>query len=125
LRSAISSRPLFQNLRIGAIADAAAKNWSTLYWKRTGQKPGPDADEANQGIGPEPERLKTWARIHAKGQTRANGIVLLYGAGQVWPHMLGEFRVRVSAEIFSRYLSARWKPVFAGAAPWRRLKYRR
>jgi hypothetical protein len=97
---------------LAAIAAAAAKNWSATYAKRTGQESGPDADEANQGIGPEPEKLKTWALIHEKGQAQANGIVLLYGAGQVWPHVLGDFRVPVSARVFSRYLSAKWKPVF-------------
>jgi hypothetical protein len=38
---------------------------------------------AGQGIGADPDKLKSYALTYAKGQTRANGIVLLYGAGEV------------------------------------------
>lgn len=99
---------------LAAIADAATKNWNGIYRKRTGEEPGPDMDEATAGIGPDAEKLKTWALTYAGGQTRANGIVLLYGAGQVWPHVLGDFRVSVPAAVFTRYLAAQWQPVFAG-----------
>jgi hypothetical protein len=100
---------------LAAISDAAARNWSRIYRQRTGREPGPDADQATDGIGPDAEKLKSYALTYEIGQTRANGIVLLYGAGQVWPHVLGDFRVPVSAAVFSRYLSARWQPVFAPA----------
>jgi hypothetical protein len=98
---------------LAAIADAATQSWIRIYRQRTGRMPGPDADQAKDGIGSDPEKLKTYALTYEKGQTFANGIVLLYGAGQVWPHVLGDFRVPVSAAIFSRYLSARWLPLFA------------
>jgi hypothetical protein len=49
---------------------------------------------------------------YAKGQTAANGIVLLYGAGQVWPHVLGDFRLAVPAAVFTKYLAPQWKDVF-------------
>lgn len=99
---------------LAAIADAATKIWNSIYRQRTGQEPGPDADQATQGIGPDAEKLKAWALTYAKGQTRANGIVLLYGAGQVWPHVLGDFRVSVPAAVFSRYLSGQWQLIFVG-----------
>lgn len=99
---------------LSAIANAATNTWNRIYQKRTGQAPGPDADEAKQGIGPDPAELKAWALTYAKGQTRANGILLLYGAGEVWPHVLGDFRVPVSAAVFSRYLSPRWQQTFVG-----------
>jgi hypothetical protein len=95
-----------------AIADAAAKSWTRIYTQRAGQKPGADTDLADAGIGADPEKLKTYALIYAKGQTSANGIVLLFGAGQVWPHVLGDFRVAVPAGVFAKYLAPRWKEVF-------------
>jgi hypothetical protein len=92
-----------------AIADAAAKSWTKIYTERSGQPPGQDSET---GIGPEPEKLKTYALIYAKGQAAANGILLLYGAGQVWPHVLGDFRLAVPASVFARYLRPPWKDVF-------------
>jgi Deacetylase PdaC len=97
---------------LAAIADAAAKAWIKTYTQRSGQPPGQDSDLAETGIGPEAEKLKTYALIYAKGQTAANGILLLYGAGQVWPHVLGDFRLAVPASLFARYLRPQWKDVF-------------
>jgi hypothetical protein len=95
-----------------AIADAASKAWTRTYIQRSGEKPGPDADMAGQGIGADPDKLKNYALTYAKGQTRANGIVLLYGAGEVWPHVLGDFRLAVPAAVFAKYLAPQWKLVF-------------
>ena len=96
-----------------AIADAASRAWAKTYTQRSGQKPGPEADVAKDGIGPDAEKLKTYALTYAKGQSSANGIVLLYGAGQVWPHVLGDFRLSVPASVFVKYLAPQWKAVFA------------
>ena len=98
---------------LAAIADAASKTWAKTYTQRSGQKPGPDADMAKDGIGADAEKLGTYALTYAKGQTNANGIVLLYGAGQVWPHVLGDFRLSVPAAVFAKYLAPQWKAVFA------------
>ncbi len=95
-----------------AIADAASKAWAKTYAQRSGQKPGPDADMARDGIGADAEKLKTYALTYAKGHATANGIVLLYGAGQVWPHVLGDFRLFVPAAVFAKYLAPQWKAVF-------------
>jgi hypothetical protein len=38
--------------------------------------------------------------------------VLLFGAGQVWPHVLGDFRLTVPAAVFAKYLRPQWKRVF-------------
>jgi Deacetylase PdaC len=72
-----------------AIADAASKAWTRTYIQRSGEKPGPESDMAGQGI------------------------VLLYGAGQAWPHVLGDFRLAVPAAVFAKYLTPQWKLVFA------------
>jgi hypothetical protein len=97
---------------LAAIADAARKAWIKTYTQHSGQPPGKDTDLAETGIGAEAEKLKTSALIYAKGQTAAKGIVLLYGAGQAWPHVLGDFRLAVPATVFAKYLSPRWKEVF-------------
>jgi hypothetical protein len=96
-----------------AIADAAGKAWTKTYIQRSGQKPGQDTDLAGGGIGADPEKLKTYALTYAKGQSAANGIVLLYGAGQIWPHVLGDFRLAVPAAVFTKYLAPQWKSVFS------------
>jgi len=96
-----------------AIADAAAKAWTKIYTERAGQPPGQDSDLAESGIGADPDKLKTYALMYARGQTAANGILLLYGAGQVWPHVIGDFRLAVPAAVFKQYLLPQWKGVFA------------
>lgn len=97
---------------LAAIADAAGKAWTRTYTQRSGQSPGPDSDLVETGIGPDPAKLGTYALTYAKGQTAANGIVLLYGAGQAWPHVLGDFRLAVPAAVFTKYLTPQWKSVF-------------
>jgi hypothetical protein len=97
---------------LSAIASAATAAWTKTYTKRSGQKPGPDADMAKDGIGPDPGKLKTYALTYASGHRTANGIVLLYGAGQVWPHVLGDFRLPVSAIVFAKFLAPQWKGLF-------------
>jgi hypothetical protein len=105
-------RPDQVKVALTAIADAASKAWTKTYIQRSGQKPGKDTDLAGNGIGADPAKLNTYAVTYAKGQTTANGIVLLYGAGQVWPHVLGDFRLVVPAAVFTKYLAPQWKDVF-------------
>jgi hypothetical protein len=105
-------RPDQTKAALTAIADAANKAWTKSYAQRSGQKPGPDTDLAKDGIGADPDKLKTYALTYAKGEAIANGIVLLYGAGQVWPHVLGDFRLAVPAGVFAKYLKPQWQAVF-------------
>jgi Deacetylase PdaC len=98
---------------LNAITDAAIKAWTKTYVQRSGQQPGPETDAAKEGIAAEPQKLGNYVLTYAKGQTAANGIVLLYGAGQAWPHVLGDFRLAVPAAIFAKYLTPQWKAVFS------------
>ena len=98
---------------LGAIADAATKAWTRTYVQRSGQQPGPEADVAKDGIAADPDKLKNYALTYAKGQATANGIVLLYGAGQAGPHVLGDFRLAVPASVFAKYLAPPWETVFS------------
>ena len=97
---------------LAAIADAAGKTWTKLYTERSGQSPGQDTDLVETGISANPGKLKTYALTYAKGETAANGIVLLYGAGQAWPHVLGDFRVAVPAAVFAKFLAPQWQELF-------------
>jgi hypothetical protein len=100
---------------LNAIADAAIKAWTKAYVQRSGQQSGPETDVARDGIAADPQKLGNYALTYAKGQTAANGIVLLYGAGQAWPHVLGDFRLAVPSAIFAKYLTPQWKVVFSAA----------
>jgi hypothetical protein len=96
-----------------AIADTASKSWEKIFAERAGEAPSQEImDMAKDGIAPDGEHLKHYALTCAKGQSNANGIVLLYGAGEIWPHAAGDFRLSVSVLVFGRYLSPEWKPVF-------------
>ena len=97
---------------LAAIARAAEDAWTRSYIQKSGQRPGPDADLASAGIGPDPAKLASYALIYEVGQSKANGIVLLYGAGDVWPHVLGDFRLAVPARVFRSYLAPDWSGVF-------------
>jgi hypothetical protein len=100
-----------------AIAKAAQDAWTKTYIQRSGQRPGPDTDMADVGIGPDPAKLASYALTHAAGQAKANGIVILYGAGQAWPHVLGDFRLGIPARVFVSDLAPEWAGVFAADAP--------
>lgn len=99
---------------LSAVAKAATQAWTRMYIQKAGQNPGPDTDMASQGIGPDPTKLANYALTYAAGKTKANGIVILYGAGEVWPHVLGDFRLGVPAKVFAPYLAAEWASVFEG-----------
>ncbi len=96
------------DLALKAIAEAAQKSWVKIYTQRSGEKPNPALiEQAKQGITSDPKTLKNYTLTHAKGQTTINGIELLYGAGEIWPHVLGEFRIPVPLAVFSQYLASR------------------
>lgn len=93
-----------------AIAASATKIWTKEMTVRAGE--APFADEAGQGIGADPAKLGHYALIYAKGETKANGIVLLYGAGEIWPHAAGDFRLVIPESVFRAYLTPRWRAEF-------------
>jgi hypothetical protein len=93
-----------------AIAAAARKAWV----RSMTEKAGADADmsEADQGIGADEKKLGHYALTYAKGDTKANGIVLLYGPGETWPHVLGDFRLSIPVAVFRDYLTPAWRAEF-------------
>lgn len=93
-----------------AIAASARKTWMAIMTRRAGEAPVPGM--VDDGIGADPKKLGHYALTYEKGETRANGIVLLYGAGEVWPHVVGDFRLSVPVSAFRKYLTPRWGAVF-------------
>jgi hypothetical protein len=93
-----------------AIAAAARKAWV----KSVTEKGGADGDmsEADEGIGADEKKLGHYALTFAKGGTRANGIVLLYGPGEVWAHVLGDFRLSIPVAVFRTDLTPAWRAEF-------------
>lgn len=94
------------------IAKAATDAWTREYIRKSGQKPGPETDLASQGIGPDPAKLANYALIYAAGETKANGLLILYGSGTAWPNVLGDFRLAIPARVFAPYLAPEWAAVF-------------
>ena len=96
-----------------AIATAAQKSWISIYKKQSGETPSQDLlEQSKLGITPTAKAMKNYALTHAKGQASVNGIVLLYGEGEIWAHALGEFRLSVPVAVFSQYLKPEWRAIF-------------
>ena len=96
-----------------AIATAAQQSWISIYKKQSGETPSKDLlEQSKLGITPTAKAMKNYALTHAQGQATANGIVLLYGEGEIWPHVLGDFRLSVPVSVFSQYLKPEWRAIF-------------
>lgn len=94
-----------------AIAASARKTWIATVNKESGSDPV-DPSMADEGIGEDAQHLGHYALTYAKGDTKANGIVLLFGAGEYWPHVIGEFRLPIPVSVFRKYLTPEWAAEF-------------
>jgi len=93
-------------------AIAASAKASFLKWLTKEEGSPADPSQADDGIADEPGKLGHYALTHAKGGTKANGIVLLWGAGEVWPHVIGDVRLSIPASVFRADLAPEWKTQF-------------
>lgn len=95
---------------ISAIAASARATF--LAWaNRQGGEPM-EPSMADEGIGKDSAHLGHYALTHDKGVAKANGIVLLYGAGEAWPHVMGDVKLAVPLSVFRKYLAPRWAAEF-------------
>jgi hypothetical protein len=94
-----------------AIAAAAKKTWIATVNKEAPDNPV-DPSQADEGIAPDADHLGHYALTYAKGDTKANGIVLLYGAGETWAHVMGDFRLAIPTKVFAKYLAPEWAAEF-------------
>lgn len=102
--------PSLRKAAFTAIAASARKTWTAIATKRIGE--APVAGMVDDGIGADPKKLGHYALTYAKGETKPNGIVLLYGAGEVWPHVLGDIRLSIPVNVFRADLTPEWKARF-------------
>jgi hypothetical protein len=95
-----------------AIAAIAASARATfLKWSNAQGYPT-DPSMADDGIGKDSAHLGHYALTHDKGVAKANGIVLLYGAGEAWAHVIGDVKLAVPVSVFRKYLTPRWAAEF-------------
>lgn len=95
---------------IAAIA-ASARTTFIAWANKQGDEPI-DPSMADEGIGKDSTHLGHYALTHDAGVTKANGIVLLYGAGEDWAHVMGDVKLAVPVSVFRQYLTPRWAAEF-------------
>jgi hypothetical protein len=98
--------------KVAFTAIAASAKASFLKWLAKEEGSPADPAEADDGIGADPDKLGHYALTYAAGETKANGIVLLYGAGEVWPHVIGDVRLSIPVAVFRAYLAPEWRARF-------------
>ncbi|HEY2033957.1 MAG TPA: DUF4163 domain-containing protein [Rhizomicrobium sp.] len=103
--------PTMRKTAFNAIAASARKSWIAIMTKREGDAPIPGM--VDDGIGADAKKLGHYALIYDKGASQPNGIVLLYGSGEVWPNAAGDFRLVVPTFVFRAYLTPEWKARFS------------
>lgn len=73
----------------------------------------PDNPDPTEGhLDADPDKLGNYALTYASGESKANGIVLLYGAGAAWPHVIGDVKLSIPVSVFRQYLAPQWVSQF-------------
>jgi hypothetical protein len=73
----------------------------------------PDNPDPTEGhLDADPAKLDHYALTYASGESKANGIVLLYGAGAAWPHVIGDVKLSIPVLVFRQYLTPQWASQF-------------
>lgn len=95
---------------LGAISEHAKASFRRKFPREEGQPA--DFDPVDGNIAADPEKLGKYALTHVEGETRANGLVLLWGAGAPWPNVMGDIRLSIPVAVFRRYLTPQWAGEF-------------
>lgn len=93
-----------------AIAEQAKAALRKKFPREEGQPADYDPVEGN--IAADPAKLGHYALTYATGETRANGILLLWGAGGPWPNVMGDVKLSIPVAVFRKYLAPRWAAEF-------------
>jgi hypothetical protein len=102
-------RPDKRATALTAIAGHARASFRRKYLS---EEDADDSDPSEDIIAAAPGELGRYALTYAAGETKANGIVLLWGAGEDWPHVIGEVRLAVPVSVFRAYLAPQWAGEF-------------
>lgn len=96
-----------------ALRDIAEQAKASLRKKFPHEEGQPaDFDPVEGNIAADPEKLGHYALTYAKGEVKANGIVLLWGAGAAWPNVMGDIKLSVPVAVFRKYLTPQWAAEF-------------
>lgn len=90
---------------ISAYAKGAFARWLS-------KEQGSPAEPEQIGDNIAPNKLGHYALTYAKGDSKANGIVLLWGAGEAWPNVIGDVKLSIPATTFRKYLAPQWAAQF-------------
>jgi len=92
------------------IAEHAEASLRKRFPREEGQPADYDPVEGN--IAADPAKLGHYALTYARGESKANGIVLLWGAGEPWPNVMGDIKLSIPAAIFRQCLAPEWAAEF-------------
>ena len=92
------------------IAGHAAMSFRKRFPHEEGQPA--DYDPVDGNIAADPAKLGHYALTYAQGDTKANGIVLLWGAGAPWPNVIGDIKLSIPVAVFRQYLAPQWAAEF-------------
>ena len=111
---AVALPELFVKASLAAALHAIAEHAEASLRKRFPREEGQpaDYDPVEGNIAADPEKLGHYALTYAKGESKANGIVLLWGAGEPWPNVMGDIKLSIPASVFRLYLAPEWAAEF-------------
>ncbi|HVW73557.1 MAG TPA: hypothetical protein VHC39_07950 [Rhizomicrobium sp.] len=113
-KRAVKLPELFVKEKLPAALRGIAEYAKTALRKKFPREEGQpaDYDPVEGNIAADPEKLGQYALTYARGETRANGIVLLWGAGEAWPHVMGDIRISIPVSVFGSDLAPQWAAEF-------------
>ncbi|MGH7022651.1 MAG: PdaC/SigV domain-containing protein [Caulobacteraceae bacterium] len=111
---AVALPELFVRADLHAALDAIAEHAKASLRRKFPHEEGQpaDYDPVEGNIAADPAKLGQYALTYAKGQTKANGIVLLWAAGAPWPNVMSDIKLSIPVAVFRRYLAPRWAAEF-------------
>jgi hypothetical protein len=112
--TAVALPELFVKADVAAALRGIAEHAKASFRKKFPHEEGQpaDFDPVDGNIAADPEKLGHYALTYAKGETKANGIVLLWGAGAPWPNVMGDIKLSVPTVVFRKYLAPQWAAEF-------------
>jgi len=105
---------LFAKASLPAALHGIAEHAEASFRKRFPREDGQpaDYDPVEGNIAADPAKLGHYALTYAQGETKANAIVLLWGAGEPWPNVMGDIKLSVPVAVFRPYLAPEWAAEF-------------
>jgi hypothetical protein len=110
---AVPLADLFAPAKRAAALKAIAASAKAGFRKKYPPDGEPDGfDPVSGEIAADPGKLGHYALTYAAGETKANGLVLLWGQGEAWPNVIGEVRLSVPVSVFRAWLAPQWAGEF-------------